>query len=398
MTLATSPPTTSAPDAAPPVGRRQRLVTELRLAAPAISLYVGLKVLGILVFLAMANYADLDWLKDIGNRWDSVHYTKIALHGYGDHLIYGNDGRLVYGVNRQAFFPLYPMLMRWGSWLGVSTTVAGMLVSGVSSLLAAWGLYKVGAHLRDRTTGIMMAGLFAVVPTAHVQWLVYTESLFIALTVWALYSAIRHRWVLAGLICVVAGLSRPTSAAVIGAVGLAAIWALIKRKDGLRPLAAMVLAPLGLLFYLVYLAVRYDKPNAYFLIQDQSWGETFDWGDTTWRNVLESTATMWPQQFQHYITTMVLIALPALVFFMLREKLPLALNAFVLASLPLVLLVHHWPAIIPRYLMPLFPLLLPVAAGLAKTRASTRYTLLITLGAASGWYATWFFWNWATAP
>jgi Gpi18-like mannosyltransferase len=397
MTLTSAPAPASAATS-PRLPLWPRFVSHLRYAAPALLLYAGLRALSFGVFLAMAANVHMNWRTGIGMHWDEVHYQWIAQHGYGDHLIFDAHGKLAIWVNRQAFFPLYPLLMRWGAAIpGLSYTSAGMLISTISSLAAAWGLFKVGELLRDRRTGVLLAGLWALMPTGEVQQMVYTESLFTACTVWALYAVLKRRWITAGLICVPAGLTRPTALAAVAAIGLAALIALIKRQDGWRPLAGILIAPLGLAGYMGWLAVRYHRLDAYTYIQNEGWLEKFDGGKQTWHTLISTTSTMDTQQFLHYVTVVVLLALPGLVFFMFRERLPLVLNAYVVVSLPLVLLVHHWPGIIPRYLMPVFPLIIPLAVALGRARLSTRVTVLLTFGVASGWYATWFFWNFMTA-
>ncbi|MFC5719841.1 hypothetical protein ACFP1Z_06565 [Streptomyces gamaensis] len=380
-----------------PAHRPGRFATHLRAAAPALGLYAGLRLISLLVYWWLAGRAGADPWHNIGITWDSAFYRDIALNGYPKelHLFRGD---LPETEVTQAFFPLYPMLMRWLALTGISVTLAGALISTVASFAAAWGLFKIGSHLRDARTGVVLAGLLALLPTAVVQQLVYTESLFVALAAWTLYAALRHRWVTAGVLCVVCGLSRPTAGSVIGAVGLAALWALYKRTDGWRPVAAIVLAPLGLLSYLGYLAVRYGRVDTYFVIQKNNWGETFDGGKTTWQTLTGALTAGGQVELPRIVTALCLLALPALVLLMLRERLPLALAAYALASLVLVVSVHHWAGTIPRYLMPVFPLLIPVACALARARLSTRIAVLLTLGVASGWYACWIPLQFSMAP
>ncbi|MDH6124194.1 mannosyltransferase family protein [Kitasatospora sp. GP82] len=385
-----APATRVAGPRASAAGPSARLVRQLRAAAPALAVYAGLRVMSLLVFFWLAAQAKVDPLHNFGTQWDSEFYNDIARHGYPSELYTTPEPGRPLTSTTQAFFPLYPLLMRWLALLpGVSVTTAGVVISCVAALAAAWGLFKIGSHLRDARTGVVLAGLWAVFPAAGVQQAVYTESLFMALAVWALYAGLRHRWVTAGLICIVCGLTRPTAASVIGAVGLAALVALFRRTDGWRPVAAMVLAPLGLLSYFGYLAVRYGRVDTYFVIQKNIWGETFDGGKTTWNTLMGVLPATGGLYLLIVVTAVCLLAVPGLTFLMLRERLPLVLLSYGLASLVLVLGVHHWAGTIPRYLMPVFPLLIPLAYGLAKSRLSTRITVLLTLGVASGWYAGW---------
>jgi Gpi18-like mannosyltransferase len=73
------------------------------------------------------------------------------------------------------------------------------------------GLYAVGKHLRSRTVGVFLAMLWCVVPHALVQNMAYSESLLTALCAWGLYALLRRQWLLAGTLCLFAGLTRPTA-------------------------------------------------------------------------------------------------------------------------------------------------------------------------------------------
>lgn len=91
-------------------------------------------------------------------RWDSVWYQRIAEHGYG----YGV--RLPDGTFHSdlAFFPLLPALERGLSALfpPLGTAGAGLLISWLASLVAAGGIFAVGARLYGRRAGILLAVLW----------------------------------------------------------------------------------------------------------------------------------------------------------------------------------------------------------------------------------------------
>ena len=106
----------------------------------------------------------------------------------------------------------------------------------------------------------------------------YTEALFCALAVWALVGVLRGQWLLAGLCSAAAGLVRPTGSALALAVGLAALVAVVRSRDGLRPWLAGVLAASGLLGYLGYVGWRTGTPTGWFDIQRTGWGSRFDGG------------------------------------------------------------------------------------------------------------------------
>ncbi|NEE18092.1 hypothetical protein G3M58_67965, partial [Streptomyces sp. SID7499] len=138
-------------------------------------------------------------LGPLSGRWDSVWYQRIAENGYR-YTVTLPDGSVHSDL---AFFPLLPALERAVSEVTPLTLGgAGLLVAWTAGLLAAWGIYAVGARLRGRRTGVVLAALWGVYPTAFVQSMAYTETLFTALAAWALYAVLRGRWIVAGALCV----------------------------------------------------------------------------------------------------------------------------------------------------------------------------------------------------
>jgi hypothetical protein len=137
-------------------------------------------------------------------RWDTAFYYAIATKGYDW------SASSVFRHQNVAFYPLYPLLMRWGGVvLGGRPLLAGLIVSlasfaGAVALLYRLAVLEVGE--RDAWPVIL---LFAAYPFALFYSTVYTESLFLLATVGAFYAMRRGHlsWVaVAGL---AAGLTRP---------------------------------------------------------------------------------------------------------------------------------------------------------------------------------------------
>ena len=92
---------------------------------------LAIKVL--LFFFAAKTYAIIwnSWLGsvrhwfEIWNQWDVQYYQEIAQFGYN-----ADDGSL-------AFYPLFPWLVRLVARVGGSYLAAGLIVSGIASIIAA---------------------------------------------------------------------------------------------------------------------------------------------------------------------------------------------------------------------------------------------------------------------
>jgi hypothetical protein len=366
----------------------------VRAAAPALAGYLAVRLVGLLVLAALAERAGRS-LPALLGRYDGVWYLGIAADGYDTSITYDADGLVNTNI---AFFPLFPALIRTVSALGVPPLAAGILVAGAAGLAAAWGIYAVGARLHSRQLGIVLAVTWGALPHAVVQNMVYTESLFTALCAWAIWAVLGGRWLLAGVLTIGAGLTRPTAIALVGAVGLAALVAIVRRRDGWRPWAAAVLAPLGVLGYWGWCAVALGRPDAWFWMQHEGWRSELDFGRTTARSILATVTS--GQQFAIYATTIVLgLAAVLAVVLILDRRWPLVVVAFGAAMVALVALeggnYYHAKG---RFLVPAFVLLVPVAMGLVRASRGTRYAVLVTLAGLSAWYGGYLLLIWTRSP
>ncbi|MGW1848433.1 glycosyltransferase family 39 protein [Streptomyces sp. NPDC001966] len=385
---------------------RSRLRHTAERYGPVLALYGTLKLIGFAVFMWLLHSAGDYRAKnprfgggahpwDVLASWDGWWYQQIAVHGYDPRLvpIRGATGPITLEENSAAFFPLYPALMRLVSELtGLGPYGAGLLVSIVASLAAALGIYAVAERFGGRRAGLAAAGLWAVWPGSGVEWAVYSDSLYTALAVWACHAVLGRRWLTAGLLTCVAGLNRPTAVALIGAVVIAALLALHRRRDGiLRPVAAMAVAPLGLLAHLGWVGHRMGDYSGYFRLQSDAWAHEWDYGRHT-LDVLTSVPvghsdylSAWP--FADLIGVGVVLLAIVLLSLLIRLRPPAVLVVYTVLTLLLVLGSQQIFANVSRYLLPLFPLFLPVALALRRLSLTHQLVLLGIAAVASGSYA-----------
>ncbi|MEU2115554.1 glycosyltransferase family 39 protein [Streptomyces sp. NPDC016459] len=339
--------------------------------------YLATRLIGLLVLAVAAAATGEDGLHRLKGRWDSVWYVRIAEHGYGYETTLPNGD-----VHSDlAFFPLLPALERGLSTvLPVDAATAGLLVSWTAGLLAAWGVYRCGAHAFGTRAGVVLAVLWGVYPTAFVQSMAYTETLFTALAAWSLYAVLRGRWILAGVLCTAAGLSRPTAAALIAALGVTAFLMLVRnRRLPLRTVAGVLIAPLGWVGYIVYVGVRQGSPTAYFEVQ-AAWGNSIDGGVALARFII---GLPWPAALG---LCAALALLGGLVALCIRQRQPLPLLVYTIGVVFVSLVGAAYFGSRPRLMMPAFGLLLPPAVALARARARTVVPVLAGLAPASAVY------------
>ncbi|MEU2352720.1 glycosyltransferase family 39 protein [Streptomyces misionensis] len=392
---------------APVTGPGSRIRAAARRHGPVLALFGALKLTGFCSFMYLLSSAGDYRAKDprfgggahawdVLATWDGWWYQQIALHGYDPKLVPvpGATGLITLEGNSAAFFPLYPALMRLTSAVtGLGSYGAGILVSVLASFAAALGVYAVAERFGGRRAGLAAAGLWAVWPGSGVEWAVYSDSLYVALAAWACHAVLTRRWLTAGVLTFAAGLNRPTAGALIAALAVAALLALRRREDGaLRPLLALAVAPLGLLGYLLWVGDRMGDLGGYFKLQSGAWAHSFDFGSQT-LDVLTSVPVghfggyLFAYPFADMIGVAVVVLALALLPLLLRLRPPAVLVVYTVLTLALVLGSQQIFANVSRYLLPCFPLFLPLAAALRRLSLPVLCTLLTVAALASGSYA-----------
>ncbi|WP_245886068.1 hypothetical protein [Umezawaea tangerina] len=365
--------------------------------APGV-VFLLVRELGLFVLQLMANR----WHKNVTTAltsWDGQWFLGIAEGGYG-----GVPRNLVDAFGRRsaetplAFFPGYPALVRWVDGLpGVELRGAAFTVSLVSGLFCAYGLFRLGSKIREGSprAGLVLVALFAASPMAVVLSMTYSEATFCALAAWALVGVVERKWVLAGLCTAAAGLVRPTAAALLLAVGLAALVSVLTRKDGWKPWVGGLLAPLGLLGYLGYVAARTGQLDGWFAVQQRGWDSRFDGGAATWKFALANLGE--PRSVLELTTVWILLIAVALVVLGFRRRLEWPLLVYGIGVLLMDLDSNGLMNSKARLLLPAFTLLVPAALAIAKRRTSTAVALLSGLAVFSAWFGAYAITAWQYA-
>lgn len=375
---AEGPQSAPSPRRLPPL---RQLGGALRAAGPALLGYALVRLSGLAILLLLAALHGKDGVHRLSGRWDSVWYQHIAQHGYG-YEVRLPDGTVHSDL---AFFPLFPSLERLLATVvpRLDVAAAGVAVSWLASLAAAWGIFAVGARLHGRRAGIWLAVLWGVYPAAFVQSMAYTETLFTALAAWSLYAVLTERWLAAGMLCCAAGLTRPSAVALVAAIALTAAWRLAAGGWHWRLVAAVPLGLSGWLSYVVFVAVQKRDPFAYFDVQ-AGWNNRIDGGVALARFVWSLLTG--PGLLGGVGLCAVLALLGWMVVLCVRQRQPLPVLIYSVAVVVISLIGSGYFGSRPRLIMPAFSLLLPPAVALAKWRTSRSVLLLGALAVASGVY------------
>ena len=143
------------------------------------------------------------YITDLYLQWDGHWYVSIADSGYS------TAEPMWPGQTNYAFYPLYPLLMGLlATVTGISTAIAGVLISNASFLAALFVLFALAERWSgDKAVSRLAVMLLCVVPEGFIFSIVYTESLFLLLTMASVLLFERRQHFLAG---VCAGLSSAT--------------------------------------------------------------------------------------------------------------------------------------------------------------------------------------------
>ena len=201
-------------------------------------------------------------------RWDSFHYLEIINNGY----VYPN----------MAFFPLYPLLVKFINFFIGNVILSGFIVSWVSLFLAIFFLFKlIIIKIKDKNIAYLSIIFLLIFPFAIFYSTIYTEALFLFFTIAAFYFSEKKKWLWVGLFACLASATR------IFGIILFPIFLLVylaDRKFNLKKidknLLFILLAPMGLVFYMVFLQIKFDDPFIFLKAQKEwaTWGAfTMPW-------------------------------------------------------------------------------------------------------------------------
>ncbi len=161
----------------------------------------------------MANYLANPFLWAWAN-FDGEHYLAISQFGYQPLTYF--------------FFPLYPLLIKaFGG-----TALVGVIISNLSLLVALVGLWRLVRFDFGKEVARMAVWLVLLFPTSFYFGSVYTESLFLALTVWFFYFLRKRKWLLVVVLGGLASATRLVGAALLAPWGLVGYALFLQQKTG----------------------------------------------------------------------------------------------------------------------------------------------------------------------
>ena len=192
-------------------------------------------------------------------RYDAGWYNQIATGGYA----YAAGGR-----NNLAFFPLYPLLMRWGGKLlggeQQDFYFAGIIVSWAAFALAMPLLYRLARLDLPHESALRAVAYAAVFPSAYFFGVVYSESLFYLGLVGSVFALRTKRWIWAAIAGSVMTATRVNGIMFVPALALIAWQGGFDRSVRFKAALAVLGACGGFVAYCVYNYAISGHPFAWY--------------------------------------------------------------------------------------------------------------------------------------
>ena len=213
-------------------------------------------------------------------KWDSQYYVDIATNGY-----WFRPGQ----QSNVAFFPLYPLTVQvLAKLLGGNLILTGFLVSNLAFFCGLIFFYLLTELELGSDSAKRAVYYLAFFPTSFFFSSVYTESMFVLLSIATMYFARKHQWTWAVVFGMLTAATRNLGilmwALVLWEWLRAQGWAFLSMhkkqtwlnfwngfKQNWFELIVISLIPLGMLTYIYFLKVNFDRPLA-FIETQAAWG------------------------------------------------------------------------------------------------------------------------------
>ena len=205
------------------------------------------------------------WIWGFGN-FDGVHYLRIAQDGY-------------LAQYSQAFFPLFPLLIRFFSFVfpkisNLDTSIftdpayfySGIIISNLFFLGALYVLYKLINIDFKKDIAFLSVIFLLVFPTSFFFGSIYTESLFLLLTVSSIYLIRKGSFFWAAVLIALSSATRITGVLLIPLY----LIEVFQNKNRTAYIWSLI-TPLGLLAYMYFLKSSFGNP-LYFLTSQPVFG------------------------------------------------------------------------------------------------------------------------------
>lgn len=220
-----------------------------------------------------------DW--SVFAAWDSDFYRQIAQQGYS----FIPDSNQHHSV---AFFPLYPLLAKALTFIGIKFRHGAVLVNngaflGTIVCLFYWMKSQYGGNAARWIVAVL-----ALCPLSLYGTVIYTEGLYLFVSTLSLWSFESRQYLGTAWWGALATATRPTGVALIPALLLVSL----KEKRGLGAIAASLATGAGIGAFSLYCWWKFQEPLAFFAAQ-RSWRPDLGFDRNGWLHMFMEIIVGW---------------------------------------------------------------------------------------------------------
>lgn len=232
------------------------------------------------------------------NRWDSPHYIGIAQDGYSGYSEVMDWSSKAEHL-RLVFFPMYPWLMKVVHLSINNWEVCGLIVSNLAFCLGSFFFYAVLSEEFGQKIAEKSYWLLVLYPFSFFFGCIMTESLFFCLIAAGFFYIHRHKWLIVGLIGIMATLCRVQGILLLGVGAVEFLISskpvhLFQEKKMAKFLKALfteaiwlLLIPVGNVIYFYINYIVEGNPFRFTVYQENQWYHKTVWFTTGLEEVLE---------------------------------------------------------------------------------------------------------------
>lgn len=314
-------------------------------------------------------------------NFDGFHYLSIARSGYG--------------YLQEAFFPLFPLLIRFLAPFFKGYLNAGFFLVNFAFLVMIYAFQLLMEADKEKNLDRLLL-LFLFFPTGFYFACLYNESLFLAFVFLSFFQAKKGKWLWAGILASLASATRVVGIFMFPALLVEFLeqnhWSFksFLKKEHWPKLAAISVSALGFLAYAAYLKIktgdwlRFASVQAEFGAQ-RSTSRLILLPQVFWR-YLKMIITVDPHQYLYFnVWLEFLVALMFLLLLILgwgkRKKYQIPASFLTFASFAYLLptLTGTFSSL-PRYVLACFPAFMVLEKLLSQKRLFRIYFIFSILG------------------
>ncbi len=282
-------------------------------------------------------------------HFDGIHYLRIIEKGYDD-------------TGSQAFFPFYPMLIKFLSYSSIDPLYLALLLNA-SAIFGS--LYIISLRLKIPELKRFLF-LFLSFPTSFFFLSAYTESVFIFFVVLFFHFLSKKNFVFASVIAGIASMTR-----LVGIfLALSLAYEIIRQKKlNIWTCILLVISVSGLIGYMYYLYVQFGDPLMFIHVQSmfsngRSGGSIIFLPQVIFRYVkILLTVSPTTILFLRALFELVTFLCSFVVLYYYRHKIQVSVMIFCIGALILPTLSGTLSSY-PRYLLAAYPIFIALSEGL----------------------------------